>query len=562
MGLSKKMKSNMIKGTTRKKRIPRSRRMKNVIKMKKKKVLLPEYLLKKAQKISQDKTLDNLEKAIKIYDIDDELNFCYLKNVGKIDDKNYKYVYTLSFDNRKKIMEQYRLKAKVLTKESKMIFNEFVNFLINNYKPTNKSSKKKLKTYDLKNFDKFIIQIYEGTEELKYYYFMSIIFSWLKKDPDKAITCLRYFKSFFEEKDNIEKIEKVCYIIFRIDLLFLDSGPSNYMNSLLNTKLLVEQDIKSKMMGLALIKDEIKENLDNIQITDNTVLTLKKKKYKFKPIDYYIYPFTSEKIDYINNIKNKTWVTYDYCLKNKFNYFENNIKRNAFLRFFKKILSSRVMKEYFSKLIISENYEFPLNNRKLVNFLWEKIIFTEIDTNYGMTNREGFGIFINRTKVKINGLEYGICIITISHEFITHSLGSLINSNDGIQAGTLTPIKSFINSKDNTSTKKIVDSGDKFEYFLFGNRVSILTIGGNHFIFNINNWDLSLKEFRAGFIKNNKVKSSTVLKNELQVLMENDADIKILFNNFSYDNITNKKDSQSTPARRSNENVQSKEFVA
>ena len=66
MGLSKKMKSNMIKGTTRKKRILRSRRMKNVIKMKKKKVLLPEYLLKKAQKISQDKTLDNLEKAIKI----------------------------------------------------------------------------------------------------------------------------------------------------------------------------------------------------------------------------------------------------------------------------------------------------------------------------------------------------------------------------------------------------------------------------------------------------------------------------------------------------------------
>jgi hypothetical protein len=334
------------------------------------------------------------------------------------------------------------------------------------------------------------------------------------------------------------------------------------MNSLLNTKLLVEQNVKSKMMGLVLIKDEIKENLDNIQITDNTVLTLKKKKYKFKPIDYYIYPFTSEKIDYINNIKNKTWVTYDYCLNNKFNYFENNIKRNAFLRFFKKILSSRVMKEYFSKLIISENYEFPLNNRKLVNFLWEKIIFTEIDTNYGMTNREGFGIFINRTKVKINGLEYGICIITISHEFITHSLGSLINSNDGIQAGTLTLIKSFINSKDNTSTKKIVDSGDKFEYFLFGNRVSILTIGGNHFIFNINNLDLSLKEFRAGFIKNNKVKSSTVLKNELQVLMENDADIKILFNNVSYDNITNEKDSQSTPARRSNEKVQSKEFVA
>jgi hypothetical protein len=59
------MKSNMIKGTTRKKRILRSRRMKNVIKMKKKKVLLPEYLLKKAQKIRKIKPLVISKKQLR-----------------------------------------------------------------------------------------------------------------------------------------------------------------------------------------------------------------------------------------------------------------------------------------------------------------------------------------------------------------------------------------------------------------------------------------------------------------------------------------------------------------
>ena len=66
-------------------------------------ILLPEVLLLKAEKIAGDKkSLFNLIKAIEIYDINDDINYNYLKIVGKIAKENYQYLYTLSFSNRKK----------------------------------------------------------------------------------------------------------------------------------------------------------------------------------------------------------------------------------------------------------------------------------------------------------------------------------------------------------------------------------------------------------------------------------------------------------------------------
>lgn len=66
-------------------------------------ILLPEDLLLKTEKIAGDKkSLFNLIKAIEIYDINDDINYNYLKIVGKITKENYQYLYTLSFSNRKK----------------------------------------------------------------------------------------------------------------------------------------------------------------------------------------------------------------------------------------------------------------------------------------------------------------------------------------------------------------------------------------------------------------------------------------------------------------------------
>ena len=42
-------------------------------------------------------------------------------------------------------------------------------------------------------------------------------------------------------------------------------------------------------------------------------------------------------------------------------------------------------------------------------------------------------------------------------------------------------------------THNSADGGDKFEVLLFGSANPILTIGGNHFLFNINNWNSLLE---------------------------------------------------------------------
>ena len=60
-----------------------------------------------------------------------------------------------------------------------------MNFLLNKFKLNDDRSKKELKQYNLKNFDKFIIPISEGPEDLKYYYFMSIILDLVSKRPRK-----------------------------------------------------------------------------------------------------------------------------------------------------------------------------------------------------------------------------------------------------------------------------------------------------------------------------------------------------------------------------------------
>ena len=238
-------------------------------------------------------------------------------------------------------------------------------------------------------------------------------------------------------------------------------------------------------------------------------------------------------------------------------------KKKFIFKYLKKILSSKVIEEYFYKLKSSQTYEFPFNNKKLIKFLWDKLIFADIDDCWGMTNKEGFAIFINRKKGNpSNGLGYGICIITICHEIVSHSLNNLINSNEGELAGTSTPIRNFIKNSDNNKTNNLGDSGDKFEFILFGERVSKLTIGGTHYLFNINNWNSSIKQFIKGFRCNNELKEVKVLKNELNNLMNNDLDVKVLFSNVKYDQIGYNIKSQSMTARKASERFSNENFIS
>jgi hypothetical protein len=306
---------------------PKSKKNKqNEKKKNKRKILLPEQLLKKAKSISKNPTFANLQKAIKIYDIDDEINFLYLQQFKKLDSKNYKYIYTLCYENRKKIIKKHNLKKKTLKVESKILFYEFINFLINKYKANSKSAENSLNYYNLENFETFIIQINEGTEELKFYYFMYLIFKWLSVDKIKCIDSLSYFRNFFKNEDNLNKIDTIFFIIFRIDMFYF-SAETLDNDKVLSIKTLVDEDIEDKKLALNLIKDKIEEKLDEMEIEKDTVLTLKKENFRFKPLDYYFDIRNREKDQLLKSIIKKVNMSYDYCLQEKLNYFDKKKKK-------------------------------------------------------------------------------------------------------------------------------------------------------------------------------------------------------------------------------------------
>ena len=512
-----------------------------------KNIVLPRELLEIAKsKIDKKSSITSLKKAMKIYDIDDNINYEYLCKYKKISTVNFKYLYTLSYKNRKKILKKYNIKGKNLTQRAKITLYQLVNFLIHKYEANKERIKKQLNKFELQCFDTFIIQISEGDDELKYYYFIYVILKWLKDDDQaiKAKTFLTYFQNFFKEKSNLDKIKVLYYIILRLDLMFFNEIEDRSI--LQKIQYSIDETIEEKFQKLQLIKDKIKENIDLIEITEETELTLKSPKIKFKPIDYIFGTYSNvEGLQIINNIIYKKDMSYNYYNMNRLNYFgDDDTKKNAFISIVNITLSSNVIKEYFKKVEAFQDYEFPFRNENsdILNYLWNKVMYTDLDQyTWGITNREGFGIFINRDKGKnSNGLGYGANLITTDHEFIGHLIKYIINSNNKIKAGTATPNESFINEEDNIKSEKYSDGGDKFEVLLFGQRLNHLTLGGNHFLFNINNWSLPLSQFQNGFKKNNIKKSLSSLQNELDNIKKNSL-VKALFKDIDYNNMDNKK---------------------
>ena len=109
---------------------------------------------------------------------------------------------------------------------------------------------------------------------------------WLKSNKKKVPEYLKCFKDFFKKEKNLDKIEYVFYAIFSIDLLILYPNTGDE-SSLIEVNLMINEAGNHKKEGLQLIKDRIKEDLNKIKINNNTILTVKEKDYKFKPINYY-----------------------------------------------------------------------------------------------------------------------------------------------------------------------------------------------------------------------------------------------------------------------------------
>ena len=266
---------------------------------------------------------------------------------------------------------------------------------------------------------------------------------------------------------------------------------------------------------------------------------------KFKSIYYRYSDFNNNRLLILNNIRNKKRMSYEYFKKNKFNYFSDEQKKNAFINYVNKILSSNVIKEYFSKVKSFQNYEFPFEDKRIINYLWEKILFVDLDEYcWGITHREGFCIFINRNKgYDLSGIQLGAYAIAIIREFVGNYITNLINSNNKLKTNNIVSNNFFVDAKDNKLTKDYFDAGDKFEIMLFGQKVRKLWIGGNHFLFDIKNWDLSLEKFRKGFIENNALKKVNELLKELEYIRKDDF-VDILFKNINYEYITDNAHSQ------------------
>ena len=149
---------------------------------------------------------------------------------------------------------------------------------------------------------------------------------------------------------------------------------------------------------------------------------------------------------------------------------------------------------------------------------------------------------------------FGAYVITVTHEFVGHCVEYLINSNKKYLASTPTPEQSFISQKDNLVSKGLSDGGDKFEALLFGDKLQLLTVGGNHFLLDIENWNLSLAEFKRRFKLNNIKKSPDCLKAELNDLKRKNECVQILFGNINYDNLGNNIKDQSMKTRSNDVN--------
>ena len=200
----------------------------------------------------------------------------------------------------------------------------------------------------------------------------------MKNEKENIKICLLYLKDFFNNKKNL-KIKHIFYIILRIHLIYINSL---FYDSLHYVNKMIDEKASNKIKGLKLIKNEIEENIDKIEINANTVLTLKEDKFKFKPLDYYGLSDLQKPFIIINNIVNKNKMTFDYCLKNKFNIFDYDSQIQAFLNIIKKILSSRVIKEYYKNTTFFQSSEFPLDNEKIINYFLNKIIFIKLPSKY------------------------------------------------------------------------------------------------------------------------------------------------------------------------------------
>lgn len=400
-----------------------------------------------------------LEKVIDIYDLDENINEFFLKElynyykINKIQiDKSkdgisnsisnlfFNYIYTLGPDKRKAIFDKFYYfqkdelflidDKKFFYKDSlELIFKKFINELLKISLSIEKNPETKeeygIKLNDLYSkyqFPSFSLKIplKYGNVELLYIEFilrLQTIFSvnddnesenkfFNKYDIMDRFLALNYFKDFFSLKTN--DILSIQYILFCLFVFFRYYKNEKYLiKNVINEEFMlcsrfVYQSLEEKKRYLKEIAQYIinEINFENIneKYLEKNLLTIKynNKKVILNANNCF---FLGKEERYLEDLVNNRNYSFEYLKKKKFPLFFDNEKLNDdFNSYIKTILQSNLTLEYIKSLNIKNiKYLNSVFTEKIIKEINENKIWIRFPINnvYGITDRDLYTIYLN-----------------------------------------------------------------------------------------------------------------------------------------------------------------------
>ena len=525
---------------------------------------------------------EKLEKdVINIYDIDETINFEYLKllnahykkNKDEIDSDTmglsdeiannfYTYIFTLDFKDR---MEIYKISPffgenEIFEKEEryffkapmKNVFRQMINEILqleDEEKPQEKYNEI-IDNYGIpKQKKKNLIPAIFGNEEYRYTNYITHIGSILNLIPDseknenineyiqQIIIAICTFKDYLLLDENEYQEENIRYIIFCIESIFSYSKNLNILKKNINSNLykyakFLFETIDIKREKLKKISKYIKNKdfkLDEIDNDTEIIIEYNQKKYKFKVSDHY-FSFCNSKYNIIDTIINKENLSFSYFQIHN-GILDDKLMEKKYNDYFKKILNSEINKSYIRNLEGINKYKYIFKEEKFVNEVKINYIIFPLEELSGLTSKDFYTVYLNNNldKSDIEKIlpQLGGKLIVKLHEIVNHIYRLIIHIND-INIPLDTPTKIFIKDKWNDKTTHLKDGGDKYEAIIFGKKIKKFYLSGMYFIFDENNWNnKDILKFSRNFKAQNSLeKNVDSLKRKLNDLKKNNDFIR------------------------------------
>ena len=482
------------------------------------------------------------------YDIDPDINYNYIiklldyyrSNINndidedKIMKKIFQKIITLPFEKYKIIkMILLQYKDKLLMEEEmkflydysyKEIFYKIVKLLIDLDKQKNginlTNIQKIFLNFPINDYKEFKIPLRYGTVDLMYVYFINKLGFFFNCSKEEIIyeKYIAFF-SFYDKNGYLSgAIEEndtffLLYIFFCLNTYFKYSQNyidvyskfsfcSNYLYQNINYKRQCLKKIKKYLLNIHDIDLLTEEQLKNQKF----IMKFNEVKYEFYLEDYFFSECNPHCI--INSIMKKTF-SFKYDLKNN-KLFQNNHELNKiYSDYINQILKSNTTREYIGSIKDFIDYEFIFDNENIINELHQNTLFVQFPccNVTAITDKHLYFVFINKSFLESNPLKKTIEVsgksISQSHEYINHCARMLLSVND-FKIEQKIPETQYKTLNFNDLTKQYKDGDDKWDAIMFGDKIDKIYINGVYFLFNISNWQFSIKYFSEKFQAFNK----------------------------------------------------------